>query len=252
MTEQGDRWRVWDRRTDYGELLRRRATGELPEMESAIAAAERAGSLLRKGDHVMDVGAGAGHYLRSLRARAPMPFTYTGVDATVGYVLLARNAWRGTESARFVAGDIYQLPFADRSADLVMCCNVLLHLPSLAQPFRELVRVARRHVLVRTLVGDRGFRIKEIEGDEISEEGEPGAFNWYNIYPRSYVERTLREMPRVRAVEIEPDRAFTTERIEAAALDSEATNATRMVGEWQVNGYVLQPWHFVHVELDPL
>jgi hypothetical protein len=127
---------------------------------------------------------------------------------------------------------------------------VLLHLPSIAQPFRELVRVARSHVLVRTLVGERGFLIKEIEGDDLSEHGDPSAFNWYNIYPRAYVERLLRSMPRVRDVRIVEDRAYSPERIEAAARDSGAVNATRIVGGWQVNGYVLQPWHFVHVVLD--
>jgi ubiquinone/menaquinone biosynthesis C-methylase UbiE len=220
-------------------------------MDSAIATAERASPLLRNGDKVLDVGAGAGHYLRSLKARAPGPFAYVGVDATLAYLALAQDVWRSERDACFVAGDIYQLPLADGSADVVLCCNVLLHLPSIATPLRELVRVARRHVLVRMLLGPRGFRIKEIEGDEISEDGEPTAYNWYNIYPQAYVERVLRVIPRVRAIHVYEDRAFDPERIEAAARDSGASNATRVLGDWQVNGYVLQPWHFVHAELDP-
>jgi ubiquinone/menaquinone biosynthesis C-methylase UbiE len=252
LTPPDAAWRVWGRRADYGELLRRRASGALPEMDSAIATAERAASLLRRGDRVLDVGAGAGHYLRSLKARAPAPFSYVGVDATLAYLLLAEEVWRDERDARFVAGDIYQLPLSDGSADLVLCCNVLLHLPSVAKPLRELVRVARRHVLVRMLLGPRGFRIKEIEGDQISEDGEPTSYNWYNIYPQPYVERVLRSIPRVRAIRVFEDRAFDPERIEAAARDSGASNATRVIGEWQVNGYVLQPWHFVHAELAPV
>src|SRR2546425_11723761 len=64
MTDPDDRWRVWDQRPEYGDLLRRRATGELPEMESAVAAADQVAKLLRSGGHILDVGAGAGHYLR--------------------------------------------------------------------------------------------------------------------------------------------------------------------------------------------
>jgi len=221
-------------------------------MDSAVATAEFVAPFLRTGDHILDVGAGVGHYLRSLRARVRTPFSYTGLDATLPYVALAAGVWRAEREVRFVAGDVYQLPFADRSADLVLCCNVLLHLPSVAAPLRELVRVARRDLVVRMLIGERGFRVKEIEGDEISEEGEPASYNWYNIYPRLYVERVLRSIPRVRRVDMTVDRAYSPERIEAAAQDSGAANATRIVGDWQVNGYVLEPWQFVHAELDPV
>ena len=180
------------------------------------------------------------------------PFSYTGVDSTLDYVRVANEVWRGEKRARFVAGDVFALPFKDGIADVVMCCNVLLHLPAVATPLRELVRVSRRHVLVRMLVGDRGFRVKEIEGDEIGDDGEPARYNWYNIYPQSYIERLLGSDPRIRTVTITADRAFDPQRIERAATDSGAANATRIVGGWQVNGYVLQPWHFVHAELNPL
>ena len=218
-------------------------------MDSAVAAADHVAALLGAGEHVLDVGAGAGHYLRSLKSRIREPFSYTGVDSTLGYVRLAAEAWRGEPRVRFVAGDIYALPFRDRAADVVLCCNVFLHLPSIAAPLRELVRVARRYVLVRTLVGDRGFRVQEIEGDEIAENGEPARYNWYNIYPRTYVERIVASHPRVRAVRIIEDRAFDPGRLEMAARHSNAANATRVVGDWQVNGYILQPWQFVLAEL---
>jgi len=49
-----------------------------------------------------------------------------------------------------VAGDATRLQFADASFDLVLCSEVLEHIPTpgLEQACRELVRVSRRHLLI--------------------------------------------------------------------------------------------------------
>ncbi|MGA2325727.1 MAG: class I SAM-dependent methyltransferase [Bryobacteraceae bacterium] len=46
------------------------------------------------------------------------------------------------------AGDVRSLQFLDRSFDLVLCTEVLEHVPELESATRELCRVARRHILV--------------------------------------------------------------------------------------------------------
>lgn len=249
-----DAWRVWDANAQYGQTFRKRATGELPEMESSRAAARFLKPLVAANDRLLDVGCGAGHYLRSLAGILDLPFRYTGVDATAEYVELAREAWKGRPETEFRQADIFALPFEDRSFDVVICCNVLLHLPSVAVPFRELVRVARRHVVVRTLVGERSFRIQEVHratppGDEFDAAGEPRRWNYYNVYSKAYVEALLSALPGVTGVALQPDKDFSPERIQEAARSTGAANATTMLGDWQVNGSILQPWHFVHARL---
>lgn len=246
--------------TEDGDAMRRvyfkRAIGELPEMESSKASAARVQRYARANDSILDVGCGAGHYLRSLRARIDVPFSYTGADATPSFVELARRAYADQSDVTFRQGDIFSLPFEDASFDIVMNNNVLLHLPSIEKPIRELCRVARRRVLIRALVGARTFRIQEVHAgknavEEFDAHGEPRDFNFFSIYSKAYIGGILKNTPGVRDFSILADTDADPNRINASAADydNDAT-ATRMLGQWQCNGYILLPWCFVDIEID--
>jgi SAM-dependent methyltransferase len=47
-----------------------------------------------------------------------------------------------------VAGDVTRLQFPDNAFDCVLCTEVLEHIPALQQACRELVRVARREIII--------------------------------------------------------------------------------------------------------
>ena len=247
---QNDWRRTWldeESGSNYGDLLHKRATGELPEMQSSIAVAKRLSGSVRAGNRILDVGCGSGHYLVSLRNRISCPFEYVGVDATAQYVERARRAFPGI---RFVQGDIFDLPFPDAEFDVVMCNNVLLHLPSIKEPLRQLVRVAKRQVIVRTLIGDRSFEVKacdEETAENFSDDGSLQKFHYFNIYSEEVVRGLLAEIPEVESSTIELDRDFDPVAIEAARKHSNKANATSLVGGWQVNGYILEPWAFLTI-----
>lgn len=253
-----DKWRQpWldeVRGERVGNVHFRRAIGELPEMESSKAAAERLKTIAREGDRILDVGCSAGHYLNSLRRVLPLQFHYTGVDATPRYIELACQAFGHRLDTDFQVGDIYGLPFPDASYDLVMSNNLLLHLPSIQKPLHELCRVARRFVLVRTLVGERSFRIQDVHpsGDEdaFDENGEPLQFTYINIYSSTSIGHLLSRIPAVRSWRITPEQDFDKNRImEDSREHDKAFGMTTILGDWQVNGYILQPWAFVEIEI---
>jgi ubiquinone/menaquinone biosynthesis C-methylase UbiE len=251
MNDQ-EQWRVWGAETPYGETLYKRATGELPEMESSKKMAEEVARVFKPGDSVLDVGCGAGHYLRSLRRTLGPDFDYVGVDATQHYVELAEKANGRDARAKFKVGDVFAIPLEDQSFEVVMCNNVFLHLPSIAQPLRELVRVSRRSVFLRTLIGNRSFRIKDVHPQmpEFDESGEPTGFHYYNIYSEAYVASLLPPLKRVKAWTIKPDFDFDRQRILASMSDHKgAHDASGIVGDYQVNGYILQPWSILEITL---
>jgi ubiquinone/menaquinone biosynthesis C-methylase UbiE len=260
METSNPQWRIWDSKPEYGELLYKRAVGELPEMESSKAVARILQGWIQPDHCILDVGCGSGHYLKSLHREINTPFAYVGVDATSHYIHLAREAWQNAESVRFEVADIYSLPFDDSSFDVVISCNLLLHLPSIKKPISELIRVSRKKVLIRTLIGERSFLIKEVQKpprtdsgtapEEFDELEDPRYFNYYNIYSMSRVENLVSANPKVKTFTITPDQDFNIEDLKADLSRRTADNTTRLVDGWQLNGYILQPWQFVMIDVN--
>jgi ubiquinone/menaquinone biosynthesis C-methylase UbiE len=254
MTNNPARWNIWPEDSEYGKVLYKRAVGEAQEMESSKAASRQLKGILKSGDSLLDVGCGAGHYLTSLRRAGFKDFSYTGVDSTQNYLDHARQAFVGDASVQFKYSDIFNIELPDQYADVVMCNNVLLHLPSIAKPLSELCRVAKRFVLIRTLCGARSFRVMDVHpnegGNDFEESGEPKVFHYFNIYSQDAVRYMLSKIPAVASIEIEEDRDFDPQKIEAAVAEqSYAPDVTRMQGQAQTNGYIISPWAFIRITL---
>jgi ubiquinone/menaquinone biosynthesis C-methylase UbiE len=94
---------------------------------------------------VLEVGCGEGRLAQHLVTSAPRPdrFVITDVDL----VALAPGLDPLLEARQASA---YELPFEDRSFDLVVCCEVLEHLDDPVRGVAEVARVARRAAIVST------------------------------------------------------------------------------------------------------
>jgi SAM-dependent methyltransferase len=94
---------------------------------------------------ILDVGCGEGFTMRELR-ESGLGVTTVGVDYSP-----AALAWSQANSVArspLHVADVHHLPFSDNSFDLVLCLEVLEHVPNSGLGLRELLRVARDHVLV--------------------------------------------------------------------------------------------------------
>lgn len=249
----------WRGRSDYADTFAKRAAGELPEMESSKAAANILQKEIVAGDSILDVGCGAGHYLRSLQGRIKVDFQYTGVDYTKEFVDAAKKVWEQDSKSSFHVGSIYDLPFKDNEFDVVMCNNVVLHLPSIVKPIAELSRVARRFILIRTLIGDKSFRVQEVFSkdtwpfssvptkQEFDDSGEPVSFGFHNIYSRGYFESVVHRTDPNADIELIEDTFFDPDALNKSADFEGLPNATRHINGMQVFGYLLTPWYFAKI-----
>jgi len=99
---------------------------------------------LRSGMRLIDVGSGPGSITLGL-AEVVAPGEVVGVDIQSAQVERSRNlaAARRTANVSFRLGDIYALPFPDRSFDAAFANGVLMHLAEPVRALAELRRVLR-------------------------------------------------------------------------------------------------------------
>jgi ubiquinone/menaquinone biosynthesis C-methylase UbiE len=99
---------------------------------------------LERPRRVLEVGYGEGIVLATLAARLPGTWL-DGLEVDGTALEAARTRCPG---ATLVRGDACALPFEDQSFDLVVCLEVLEHLPEPARVTQELERVASHGCLL--------------------------------------------------------------------------------------------------------
>ena len=105
---------------------------------------------LKPGDRVLDAGCGSGRHLTE--AFRSQGVQVVGIDREHEDLVKARNMMRcmqkegeGGDGAWGVfSADLTRLPFSDQSFDVVICSEVLEHIPDDSQAIDEIIRVLKR------------------------------------------------------------------------------------------------------------
>ena len=104
---------------------------------------------LEPGSKVLDAGCGGGRHLsEAFRAKG---VSVVGIDLNKDDALKAHNTTKimryegedGGGSALVMVSDVTKLPFADESFDIVICSEVLEHIPDHGKAIREIIRVLK-------------------------------------------------------------------------------------------------------------
>ena len=247
-------WNYWNKFPDYGDMLYKRATGELGEMECSKALSNIITTIYEKEMHILDVGCGAGHYYRSFKTRIDPDISFTGVDITPYYIELANKAYG--DEASFSVGDIYDLDFDDEQFDIVTCNNTIPNLPPPpTSALKELLRVSSKYVIIRTLIGKRNYVIQKLrsaeeveismeEKDLIGEDGELRSYNYLNMYTENYYRQILSDIETNLEAEFRRDTDFSS----FDNTKNTKKESTKIVNSMQISGNLILDWHFVIIE----
>lgn len=100
---------------------------------------------LKPGDHVLDLGSGAGNDCFVARAEVGENGKVTGLDFADAMLEKAReNALKlGYSNVDFIKGDIEQMPLPDNSYDVILSNCVLNLVPDKHKAFSEMLRVLK-------------------------------------------------------------------------------------------------------------
>lgn len=100
---------------------------------------------ITKGDHVLDLGSGAGNDCFVARAIVGESGKVTGLDFTDAMIENANenNKKLGFTNVEFVKGDIEEMPLSDDSFDVIVSNCVLNLVPDKAKAFAQMMRVLK-------------------------------------------------------------------------------------------------------------
>lgn len=100
---------------------------------------------IKKGDHVLDLGSGAGNDCFVARAMVGETGNVTGLDFTDAMLLKANenNKKLGFTNVNFVKGDIESIPLPDNNINVVVSNCVLNLVPDKEKAFSEILRVLK-------------------------------------------------------------------------------------------------------------
>lgn len=124
---------------------------------------------------VLDAGCGEGFVAEALSARLP-GVEVTAVDVDAAAVAFAEA--NGRFGVRYGVASLDALPFAAGAFDVVVCTEVLEHLPAPDRALAELRRVARRGVVV-TVPLEPVFRTLLAMGMAMGWSPDPGHVNFW-------------------------------------------------------------------------
>jgi SAM-dependent methyltransferase len=241
-----DNWRIWEADPNVEGSLYKRATGELPEMESTKQLVELVKEVYKPEMKILDVGSGPGHYYRGLRRINPS-INYTGLDATKPYIEFAKNTFKGT-SAQFVVGDIFDIPDELGKFDIVTCCNVILHMPDFRIPIKNLLKSCKGYCFIRMLLSNHTFLHMFLYEDEFDEMNNPKKFVYQNTYSVNLIKNYINSLGDY-SVQIIEDK-FNPNVLDAefhAVKKRDDVGTTRILNGLQVSGNLIFEWKWLKI-----
>ena len=103
------------------------------------------GLMPRPDTAILEVGCGSGLMYEALAAQVGNALNYRGVDNSEEMLRLARKRIPFGHVAK---GDAFNLVYADNAFDIVLCFEVLGHMPDNQGAINELFRVAKDKVVI--------------------------------------------------------------------------------------------------------
>lgn len=246
-------WNEWktQKMLKTGESYKKRAKGEIPEKEASKSYCNlmKNYNLYKKGDNILDIGSACGHFYFSFYNRLDKDIDYTGVDITYQYLKWGKEIFKNHSKVNFVQCDALKLPFKEKSYDIVIV-NLFHFFPNLSEVMSEALRVSKKRVIWRTLIGKYNYSIKMISNNDFSKIGTitPDRSDYDHtllmIYTKEYLKGLIKNL-NAKIDFIKKDDDFSD--FDNNSLSEFSMTATRSLNGVQTHGNIILDWYYFNL-----
>lgn len=148
-------------------------------------------------------------------------------------------------NVNFKKGWIQKIPYKSNSFDVTICSNVLTHLPSIEKPIKELLRVTKKTLLIRSPIHKISYKIQMVLNsnwfkftkvkpqDEFDSKGNPRVFEYFNVHSKKYFESLVSRNAKNLSIKFIKDTFYDKSKINLKRDSDKKIQATRVNKEGQ-------------------
>ncbi len=248
---------ICERNSQYLKLSIDRSKGKLPEMEVAKAYSKIISQLKLNDFSILDVGCLTGHFYFSFKKRIKKKFTYFGIDPWKNHINAAKRIWNKENNVDYKLGWAQKIPHK-KKFDVVICSNVLTHIPEISVPLKEMLRVTKKYLILRTPIHDKSYRIQMVlnskwfkytnvpPAKEFDKKGNPMAYEYFDVHSRDFMSSVVKKINPKSKIKFIKDNFYNKKLI--MSKKEKKLASTRVVNGMQVADLLILPHHFVIIK----
>jgi ubiquinone/menaquinone biosynthesis C-methylase UbiE len=250
---------VSEKNVRYLNLSIKRSKGQLPDLEVAKAYSKIISKIkLINNFSILDVGCLTGHFYRTFKKKIKKNFYYTGIDPWTNHINAAKKIWKNDKNINFKLGWAQNIPYKKNQFDVVVCSNVLTHIPEIRKPLREMLRVTKKYLILRTPVHNKSYRIQMVLNskwfkftnvppkNEFDSKGNPRVYEYFDVHSKDFLTSVIKKITPKAKVRFIRDTFFSSKNIMNKKENKLA--GTQVVKGMQVADLLILPHYFVIIE----
>ena len=253
--------------SEYVEIMKKRAMGELPEMGSAIRTVDlmiEKNVFSEGGNSIMDIGSATCHYFKTFLKKNIKIDLYAGIEIDKEMINAAKLVWEeeiANGKLILETSDIEALNL-DQKFDISFCCNAFMYFKSPYKALKNMIQHTKKKLLIRGYFTDKSYRILRSqtsdhheksfisEADSFDKEGNLQSYDYWTIYSRKYIESIVKELAPKSKIEWIPDNNNLQSIDNEKNLNIKKRGATYVLDNMEISYPFIQPWEFLLISFD--
>ena len=252
--------------SEYVDLMRKRALGELPQMGSAKRTVEillERNLLKEKDNKIIDIGCATCHYLRTFMDFDVDIDLYTGVEIDQTMVEAAKDVWANEikNNKLTIFNSDVEIFNIEKKYNVGICANAFMYFKSPYKAISNIMKHCNNHLLIRGYFSEKSFRIlrsqtsshhdkaKTSEANSFDKEGNLTSFDYWTIYSKEYMESVVKAISPNAKVEWIEDKNYFDSIDKEKNFEVKKRDGTFVLNNMEISYPFIQPWEYLLITL---